>query len=233
MTRFLYTAALVATASASIYISYEAKNPWPAAMLALSILLIYNLPKIFENVRIFKLGKEGVELEVITKQAHSVTKEAEATISTLRELAIVLAEKISEVAAKTGRWSSGYNAKELYDLKINLDGLLSRLNIEKQDINTKEIDRIIILDLFYMITNNFIDNKIVYNELNKYIDRKKQIHFFVDIDKVEKYLHDNECFDEHIKEIINEIRHFQKNDSFISEDFLERILSEKTPSSSH
>jgi hypothetical protein len=196
-------------------LSYQYKNAWPLTILTLAILLAYKLPIIFENVKFFRLGKDGIELETITKEAKS-------TIDTIKELTVLFSEKLSITAARTGRYSGGLNIKELYELKCELYNLLRKLDINCNMKNiTKEIDKTIISDLFSMLVHN-CKNKDASDKLQNYS------HQYADISSIKiediKCLQDDPLFDEHAK-IIDEMLNFQKDGQFEDKNFLTSISS--------
>lgn len=228
--KFCYLLSIGISLYVSILICYESKNAWPVTIIALAMIIVYNMPKIFENVKIFKFGKEGVELEILTKRAHDVTKEAEIVIDTLKEISILLSEKISTTTARTGRWSSGFNIIELYNMKITLRNLLSKIGVlDENNKITKGIDEVIISDIFNNIESIFANNKDVSVELGKCRGKrnKRTGELVIDIDRMSKYLDSQGLINEHIREIIDEIYHFKTTGQFKNERFAETMVSSK------
>jgi len=215
MLKLLYVAAIIILVYVAISLSHDSKNAWPITVLALALLLLYNLPTILEKVKIFRFGKGVIELETITKEAQEATKEAQTTTEALRKLAFVLSKKMAESIARAGTCGGYFRKKELYAFRLEL--CESFKNLEIGD-GIKEaagaIDRLIISYLFGKLVDEFNDNIKVRTELHKYQER-------VNIEEAEKYLQGLNLIDKKNQTIIDEMRNYKNSGKFERADFLD------------
>ena len=225
LAKFIYCISLLLLAYFIISLSYDSKNAWPITVIALVLIFAHNAPKIFENIKILKLGKEGVELETITQQAHNVTVEAQDAVANLKSMALILSEKTFEIVSRTGRWDSGYGPKELYEFKLEIYNSLCKLGLEKElERVSASLNRVIEFDIFYYIQKMFSSDKAINDDL---VAMRKntafECAFSLDIDSIKEYFQSKNLINEALKTILDELSSFQRTGFFINKDFLNSI----------
>lgn len=193
---------------------FEDKNAWPLVTIEIFIILIFSFEKIGKVFKILKIGKEGIELETITKQAQKTTEEAKETLDELKKLALIYSKNLSKLITRVGRWDSAFNMLELYQYRLDIENLLTNFGISENEIkqNTTEVDNFILLDLIFRISEQYNGSLVQHCQAIQGFRPKGILKIFeTDINAIEKYLNDNNLMDEKNKNLLKDLKEFHQN----------------------
>lgn len=217
---------IILTLCCGIFIlSYLDKNVWPMTSVAILVILFFIAPSLAKNIELLRIGQGGIELKTITAKAKSTIKE-------LQGLAIVLADNISEVITRMGKWDSYYKIPELYEQREKLNNLLKGVDANDKEIYSiiTKIDNEIISGLFQRVGQRYngTPEVAITTELYKLRGEKKFSQngaFVIDTDKISRYLESVNKLDDYNKYILSEIKYYQENRKFQN---LQKIMDDKT-----
>lgn len=202
------------------FLTLEKTNGWPFVVFSIFIICLFNIQTVVQNFETFKIGKDGVELKRITQDAQNTTEE-------LKKIASLFSKNMAKTITRLGRWDSYFTTKELYENRIEMEKLLSSVNIDKNEIqkNLQAIDNFILFDVLGTISNR-------YNGKNK-VELCKKISDFIleptkekshpNIQGIKKYLMEQNELDDINRRILSEAEYYQENNSFKTNDFLSFI----------
>lgn len=198
--RIMPVMALVLTA-----LAFMDKSFWQLGLFFSTFLILLNL----DQVKVFKLGKDGLELQRITEEARQ-------TIDELKKLALSIYNPVLKSAARLGRLDCHYGILELFELSNEVHIVLKGLGIKESVIEelTWLINNFILRDMLGDIIREKIRNE--NNQLSsligkKYLQNCKEKSFNPDINAIEKEINEAGLLNDEIKQILEEARYFQKN----------------------
>lgn len=202
------------------FLTLEKVNVWPFAIFSIFIICLFNIKTFVQNFEIFKIGKDGVELKRITQDAQNATEE-------LKKIASLFSKNMAMTMTRLGRWDSFFTAKELYENRIEMEKLLSSVNIHKNEIreNLQIIDNFILFEIILTISERYnqLEKVKICKELNHFIAGPQKGLYNPDITKIQQYLSEKNLLDDKNSRILSEAKYFQKNKSFKTDDFLSFI----------
>ena len=199
----------------TLYTIFDGKNAWPLVTLEIFIILILSFEKIGKMFKTLKIGKEGIELETLTKEAQKTTKEAKETLDELKKLALIFSKNLARLITRTGRLGGSFSTLELYQYRKETENLLSNFDISSNEIrqNIEDIDNFILLDLIFRISEQYNATSLVehYTAINSFRSNDILKTFDSDIDGIEKYLIENDLMNEENKKRLDDLKYFHKH----------------------
>lgn len=186
-----------------IVFAYLDKPVWGLSLFACASYILLNL----EQVKYFKLGKDGLELE-------RITKEAKETIEELKNLATLVYKPIVQFATRLGSFDRlYYSILELIELKKDTMYVLSRLGVDEKIITEKisMIDDIVLYDILLKLNRVINDGNLRLLINKNYFEISIKQYSNIDIDSIEKEISDAGLLDDNIKQILEEARYFKKH----------------------
>ncbi len=200
-----------------LFLTLEEVNVWPFMVFSIFIIFLFNIKIFVQNFEIFKIGKDGVELKRITKDAQNATEE-------LKKIASLFSKNMAETITRLGRWDSYFTTKELYENRIEMRKLLSSINIDKSEIekNLQTIDNFIIFDALGTISNRYNgSNKVeLSKKISSLISGPQEKQYYPDIHGIKKCLIEQNELDDINSRILSEVQYYQENNIFKTNDFL-------------
>lgn len=187
-----------------IILSFMDKSVWQLGLFFTAFLILLNI----EQIKIFKLGKDGLELE-------RITQEAKETIDELKSFANYIYKPLLTIAPKMGRYGTALRILEQLELKNESESVLNELGIEKNVIEerTKLMNNYILFDILSKAVDklNGKDNE-RYSLISKeYLQNVREKSFNPNIDGIENSLKNSTVWNDEIKQILEEARYFKKH----------------------
>lgn len=199
------------------FLTLEKVNVWPFAIFSIFIICLFNIKTFVQNFEIFKIGKDGVELKRITQDAQNATEE-------LKKIASLFSKNMAKTITRLGRWDSYFTTKELYENRIEMEKLLSSVNIDKNEIqiNLQAIDNFIIFDVLGTISNRYNgkDKVELCKKISSFVSGPVKEQYHPDIQGIKKCLIEQNELDDINNRILSEVQYYQENNSFKTNDFL-------------
>lgn len=196
-------------------LAFKGKDVWQLGLFFSTFLVLLNL----EQIKIFKLGKDGLELE-------RITQEAEKALESLKKFAISVYKPLLQFSVSNGRWNSSLNLIELLKLRQETELVLCWLKVDKNIIEERTwiLDNYILFDILHKASGKLSgkDNELQSFIGKEYLKNVREKSFAPDIHGIENSLKSSVIWNDEVKQILDEARYFQKHKAIKTPSLFEK-----------
>lgn len=216
----------VATATTSLFfVLVDLLKHWSFVVLLITFIFKKQLKEFFSNINVFKLGKNGIELE-------KTVLEAKETLSDLKELAFTTYVPLIEILSQIGRNYSSISIEERFKYRQAMEKFIQKNKVNDNTMNKKleGLNNSILNDILFSMIDNLIGTE-SYREIHKLFgSENKGCEYFQcnpDIQMIEKKLIEYELMDDSVKYIFDEVKYFIENKDIMNLNLLNQHMQKK------